>query len=102
MIKLEADGQIDLEKPIPMFVEVLRWGEPDYTTDSILARRYIVESASEDEVKLVFGDWDEDGRVKFQSVKHGYLIRGKEKVDALRAALELMGPREWRPKGRER
>jgi hypothetical protein len=100
VITLERYGQIELTKGLPIFMEYLRYGEPTGNARLLEAGRYIVDKATEDEVILAPADWDKEGRVTFHSTKHTYRITGKKGVDELRAALYLMGPKEWRPEKR--
>lgn len=61
-----------------------RWGKPADETPWLHKGRFIIAAVSPNEIHLADADWDADGRITFQSTKHGHSVKGKRNIMALK------------------
>ena len=75
--RLVDDDRIEVPSDFECDTIELRWGKESGWRPYLHSGRFLVHVVHDSELRLSDADWDETGRITFNSAKHGHIVRGR-------------------------
>jgi hypothetical protein len=80
---MKSGDRIELLEDLAIDNTELRWEKSVGSEPFLHSGQYIVEYATEGEVRLADAEWDEKGRITFHSTKHRHVVKGEKAIEFL-------------------